>query len=281
MNECFCAFSFVDRIHSIQPGIRICGSYAIPANISSFPPSLVAEAVGQLAAWAAMEAVDFKSRPVAGLAAEIDLLSPVHPGQVLELTADLETVDSDAVAYDGTAHVEGHPVIRLRHCVGPMLPLEEFDDPERLRARFALLQSTGATPGAFNGLPPLALQIHHSDEIGQTLRATLQVPSSAPFFEDHFPRRPAFPGSLLMKSNLELAAMLAAQLPQPAAGGSWAAHGTSDMKLRAFTRPGETLEMKASVSHLSPNTAIISVETRKGTQLAGSVRVRLATEAKS
>jgi len=277
MNDCFRAFSFVDRIHSIQPGIKICGSYAIPAELSGFPPSLVAEAVGQLAAWAAMEAVDFKCRPVAGIAAEIDLLSPVCPGQVLELAADLETVDMDAIAYDGTAHVDGNPVIRLRHCVGPMLPLEDFDDPQRLRDRFALLRSTGAAPGAFNGLPPLALQIHPSEEIGQTLRATLQVPTAAPFFEDHFPRRPAFPGSLLMKSNLELAAALATQLPQPATGGSWAPRGASDMKLRTFTRPGETLEMKASLSHLSSDAAIISVETRKGSQLTGSVRVRLAT----
>jgi 3-hydroxymyristoyl/3-hydroxydecanoyl-(acyl carrier protein) dehydratase len=279
MNDRFRAFSFVDRIHSIQSGIGIRGSYTIPTGLPSFPPSLVAEAVGQLAAWAAMDAVGFKCRPVAGLAAEIDLLSPVHPGQVLELAADLETVDTDAVAYDGTAHADGVPVIRLKHCVGPMLPLEEFDDPQRLRDRFALLQSTGAAPGAFGGLPGLALLIHPSDEIGRTLRATLQVPTSAPFFEDHFPRRPAFPGSLLMKSNLELAAALATQLPLPATGGRWTPRGASDMKLRSFTLPGDTLEMKASLNQLSTNVVIINVETRKGTQLAGSVRVRLSTEA--
>ena len=278
MSEHFRAFSFVDRIHSIQPGSRIRGSYTIPPSLPDFPPSLVAEAVGQLAAWAAMAAVDFQCRPVAGIAAEVHLLSPVHPGQVLQLAADLESVDSEAISYDGTAHADGIPIIHLQHCVGPMLPLETFDDPQKLRDRFALLQAAGAAPGAFDGLPPLPLLIHPSDAIGLTLRATLQVPQSAPFFGDHFPRRPAFPGALLMKSNLELAASLAEHLPQPAAGGRWVPQGASDMKIRTFTLPGDTLEMKASLSRISNNEAIINVETRKGTQLTGSVRVRLSTK---
>ena len=77
MDEHFRAFSFVDRIASLEPGTRIRGSYTIPSSIDDFPASLVAEAVGQLAAWAVMSAVDFKSRPVAGLAGNIELLSIV------------------------------------------------------------------------------------------------------------------------------------------------------------------------------------------------------------
>jgi 3-hydroxyacyl-[acyl-carrier-protein] dehydratase len=281
MSERFRAFSFVDRIHSMQPGIGIRGGYAIPLGVSSFPASLVAEAVGQLAAWAAMAAVDFRYRPVAGLAAEIDLLSTVHPGQVLELAAELETVDVDAVAYGGTAHAEGIPVIRLRHCVGPMLRLEEFDDPQLLRERFALLCSAGATPGAFGGLPTLPLVIRPKAERGQSLNATLQVPASAPFFGDHFPRRPVFPGALLMKSNFELAATLASQLPVSAAGGGWTLRGASDMKLRSFTLPGEALEMEASVSDLSTDTGTVKVQTRKGKQVIGSVLIRIVPEGRS
>jgi 3-hydroxymyristoyl/3-hydroxydecanoyl-(acyl carrier protein) dehydratase len=277
MDEHFRAFSFVDRIHSIQPGVRIRGSYAIPPGIQAFPASLVAEAVGQLAAWAALAAVDFKCRPVAGLAASIELLSPVRPGQVLELAADLETVDTEAVAYGGTAEVEGVPVICLQHCVGPMMPLEEFDDPQALRDRFALLQGAGAAPGAFGGVPPFALN-HTGGEVGQSLRATLQVPMSAPFFGDHFPRRPVFPGTLLMNSNLELAAALAEQLPPPAAGGRWTLRGVSDVKLRAFTPPGERLEIEARLNQLSTNAATVSVETRKGKRVISGARVLLAPE---
>src|SRR5882762_5562483 len=133
MHENSRAFSFVNRITSVQAGIRITGQYAIPADLDSFPSSLVAESIGQLAAWSAMAALNFERRPVAGLAATIELLAPVRPGQVLELAAELESVDAEAVAYGGTAHADGKPVLRLHHCVGPMLSQEEFDDPQAVR----------------------------------------------------------------------------------------------------------------------------------------------------
>jgi 3-hydroxymyristoyl/3-hydroxydecanoyl-(acyl carrier protein) dehydratase len=277
MDGHFRAFSFVDRISSLEQGGRVRGSYAIPSGIGAFPASLVAEAVGQLAAWAAMSALDFKCRPVAGLAASIDLLSPVRPGQVIELAASLETLDAEAVAYDGTAQVDGMPVIRLRHCVGPMMPIEEFDDPQSLRERFALLRGAGATPGAFRGVPSLAL-VHAGGEDGQSLRATLHVPGQAAFFADHFPRRPVLPGTLLMNSNLELVAKLAANLPAPLAGPGWVLKGLSDVKLRAFTPPGETLAVEARLIQLSTTAATVNVETRAGKRIICGASVRLLPE---
>ena len=271
----FRAFSFVDRISALAPD-HVRGSYTIPSAIQTFPAALVAEAVGQLAAWAAMASLEFKSRPVAGLAASIELLSPVRAGQVLELAADLETVDEEAAAYDGTASVNGIPVIRLRHCVGPMMPVEDFDDPRALRERFALLRGGGAAPGAFTGVVPLDLN-HNGGDDERALRATLHVPVNAPFFADHFPRRPVLPGSLLMNSNLELVAGLAAKLPV-AAGRRWALRGVADVKLRAFTPPGETLEIDARLNQLSADEATVNVETRKGKRVIGGSRVRLATE---
>ena len=276
MDGHFRAFSFVDRISSLEPG-HVRGSYTIPAGIGCFPSSLVAEAVGQLAAWAAMSGMDFKSRPVAGLAASIELLAPVRPGQVLQLAADLETMDAEAAAYDGSASVEGAAVIRLRHCVGPMVPVEEFDDPEALRERFALLRGAGAEPGAFAGVPPLPLKPAGGED-GRSLRATLHVPDNAPFFADHFPRRPVLPGALLMNSNLELVAALAAKLAAPSIGGRWALRGVSDVKLRAFTPPGETLEIEARLNQISDNAATVNVETRKGKRIIGGSRVHLVPE---
>jgi 3-hydroxymyristoyl/3-hydroxydecanoyl-(acyl carrier protein) dehydratase len=280
MDDHFRAFSFVDRIHAIENGVRIRGSYAVPAGIRTFPESLVAEAVGQLAAWAAMAAVDFKSRPVAGLAASIELLAPVRPGQVLELSAELETVDNEAAAYGGAAYANGIPVIRLQHCVGPMLPIEEFDDPQLLRGRFALLQGAGAVPGAFGGLPSIDLAPTQGDA-AHSLHATLQVPTSAPFFQDHFPRHRVFPGALLMHSNLELAAALAVRLAPPEAGGHWALRSISDVKIRAFTPPGDNLEIEASLNQVSADAATLKVETRKGKRIISGARVLLAPEERS
>ena len=44
MDHHFRAFSFVDRITVIEPGVRIAGSYTIPAGLAEVPMSLVAEA---------------------------------------------------------------------------------------------------------------------------------------------------------------------------------------------------------------------------------------------
>ena len=270
----------MDRITSFEGGLHIRGQYTIPAGIDRFPPSLIAEAVGQLAAWASMSTVNFELRPVAGLAGGIVLLKPVHPGQILDLAADLETVDTEAVAYGGTAQVEGAPVIRLEHCVGPMAPGAEFDDPQMLRDRFAVLRGPGAEAGAFGGLPIIALE-RTGGESGQAARATLQVPTSAPFFGDHFPRRPVFPGTLLMDKNLELAAGLAAELPPPAAGGQWKMKSVSDVKLRAFIPPGQSLDLETKVKELRPDSATLSVETKLGKRLVGSALVHFPAEEKS
>ena len=56
----FRAFSFVDRILAHAPGATVRGRYTVPAHATRFPASLAAEAVGQLAAWAAMRSLDFR-----------------------------------------------------------------------------------------------------------------------------------------------------------------------------------------------------------------------------
>src|ERR1051325_4267899 len=91
----FSAYTFVDRITAVQPGVRARGTYAIPAGLREFSASLVAEATGQLAAWSALAAVDFKSRPVAGIAGLVEMLAPVRPGDTLELAAEIESVDTE------------------------------------------------------------------------------------------------------------------------------------------------------------------------------------------
>ena len=273
MDAHFRAFTFVDRITELDPGRQIRGRYTIPVDVPNFPATLVTEAVGQLAAWAAMAALEFKSRPVAGLATHIDFLTSVQPGQVLELSAELETLEEDAVAYHGNAQVDGRPVIALRDCVGPMLPLEQFDDPHAIRERFELLRHHGALPGAWGNVTNLALD-NVGGQHGESAHATLHVPNQAPFFADHFPRRPVLPGTLLMNSNLELVASLAATLPA-SAGRRWVLRRVSDVKLRTFTPPGGTLQIEAKLTQLSADAASVSLETREGKRMIASARVRL------
>jgi len=206
----FAAFSFVDRIDAHAPGAPIRGRYAIPAGVPSFPSSLAAEAVGQLAAWVAMKRLDFRVRPVAGLAGETRYGRDFGPGDTLDLEVDLESATDSDVAYHGRASVRGEPVMVLERALGPMLPADEFDDPAALAGDFDTLAGPGAAPGRFHGLPAHAMHVDEATfEPGRRVAARLDVPADAPYFADHFPRRPVYPATLLMDALGRLALTLA------------------------------------------------------------------------
>jgi len=244
----FSAFSFVDRITAFEAGQRAKGQFAVPAGLSSFPACLVAEAVGQLAAWVAMAHVGFRRRPVAGLAGETRFVGEVTPGQRLDLEVELESCDDDAVAYRGCARVAGEKVLELSQCVGPMLPLEDFDAPEAVQQRFQVLCGAGAPGGGFRGVTPPELRVVDRQP-GERVRAAMQVPAAAPFFADHFPRRAVFPGTLLLDSQIRLARGLADELPRPGASPLIPARVT-DVKIRSFIVPGQAVELEAQLSQV-------------------------------
>jgi 3-hydroxymyristoyl/3-hydroxydecanoyl-(acyl carrier protein) dehydratase len=244
MSERFSAFSFVDRITDVVPGVRVRGTFHVPARVREFPSALIAEAVGQLAAWASMAHLGFRRRPVAGLARETRFLRPVKPGETLSLEADLENCTDDDVAYAGRAAVAGEPVIVLDECLGPMLPMEEFDSPDALRRDYDVLCGAGAPIDRFAGVPAFDLEAGESFP-GERATAILRVPESAAFFEDHFPRRPVFPATLLLDTQIRLAARLAREAMAPSAGTVLAAARVMDVKIRTFIPPGQVLQIGA------------------------------------
>src|SRR5512132_1103833 len=234
MPDRFSAFSFVDRITALDPGKWARGHFAVPARLPEFSSCLVAEAVGQLAAWVAMAQAEFRRRPVAALSGEMRIVREAAPGKILDLGVEIESGDPDTVAFAGWARLADAPVLALSRCVGPMLPLEDFDAPETVRGDFETLCGPGARPARFHGIekPHLVL----IDRVpGQRLRAAMNVPVSAPFFADHFPRRPVFPASLLLDAQIRLALRLASETLPP---GSRPAR-VADVKMRSFILPGQ------------------------------------------
>ena len=240
----FAAFSFVDQITQIQGVTRVCGLYTIPANIEHFPASLVAEAVGQLAAWVAMSTLGFSHRPVAALAGDTKIFLLPKPGDTLELIVDIESCDAESILYRGHALVNGCRVLELADTVGSMLDIQEFDDPAALAADFAQLSAGGRAVGAFRGVPrPSLLDLPESTST--QLQAQLAVPAEAAFFEDHFPRRPVFPATLLLDALLQLANRVAVQAAE---GAPLRLTRITNVKVRAFTAPGATLLLTAQLA---------------------------------
>ncbi len=275
MADHFAAFSFVDRITGFIPGVRARGQFAVPAALSAFPPCLVAEAVGQLAAWAAMAQVNFRGRPVAALANETRFHGEVAPGAVLGLAVEIENCDDEAIAYAGRATSGDALVIELLDCLGPMLPVAEFDSPEALAARFELLRGPGATPGRFDGVPMPEIVLG-AGVPGESLAAVLHVPAVAPFFADHFPRRPVFPATLLLDAQIGLALQLAAEAPDLPAGAQPAPVRMTHVKMRSFIPPGEVLALDAQRAPTGGGTGLIMLRARASDKTVSTARLEYA-----
>ena len=254
----YAAFTFVDRITAFEPGRFAEGSFHIPAGIDAFPSSLMAEATGQLAAWVAVEHLGFRLRPVAGIAHETIYRGAPRPGDTLHTRIRIDSCEDDAVAYQGWASIDGRVVLEIHDCVGPMLPIEDFDDPQAMRGFLATLRGPGAAVDRFPGvtLEPLS---DSERARGREIAATLNVPAKAPFFDDHFPRRPVFPGTLL----LDRMTTLADSLVREATGAAGVREArVTDVKLRAFTEPGAALELRAVVQDIGGESAVAVLEAR-------------------
>jgi 3-hydroxymyristoyl/3-hydroxydecanoyl-(acyl carrier protein) dehydratase len=271
------AFTLVDKITTVEPGVRIRGHYRIPPTLEKFPSSLVAEATGQLAGWAIMAAVDFRFRCLAGIAEKVELLAEARPGQLLELAADIQSVSTDACDYCGSASIDGQQLLRLTHCVGPMLPQEELEDVSAVRGLYLSLCSGDSGPSPFGGVPSLDLT-RTGGEPGQIAKGVLNVPTAAEFFADHFPRRALFPATLLVNEIVNFVTNFANEESAPGTGFTWVPRGLYGVKIRAFTNPGETLDVVAEVKKREIDSLLISVEVRNGQRSAANLRMALAKE---
>ena len=268
------AFLFVDRITEIVPGKAARGCFTVPKDAPDLSPCLAAEAVGQLAAWVAMAKMEFRSRPVAGVTSEAKIKGRAAPGAVLDLEVTLESCDTDAVLYDGQARTGGLPIVELIQSVGPMLPMEDFDDPDAVRERFQLLCGAEALPKGFSGDASLDPHIILTErDPGKRLRAQICVPRSAPFFTDHFPRKPVLPATLLLDAQIELAVGLAAEAVDPAVRMLLRPTRVSNLKLRSFIPPGEALGIVVEVLAASRASAEIALAAEVGGQRVSTARL--------
>lgn len=215
----------------------------MPQHVAHFPSTLLAEATGQLAAWVAVAKLGFRLRPVAGIAHETLYHGTPRPGDTIDTEIRIDSCENDAVAYQGWARIGGRTVLELHDCVGPMLPLEEFDDADAMRDFFGTLCGTGAPVDRFTGLDPVPLT-GLERESADLASAILAVPDDAPYFADHFPRRPVYPGTLLLDRMTTLAAGMVGDAHP---GRQVEVRRVSDVKLRAFIEPGARLHLRATI----------------------------------
>jgi 3-hydroxyacyl-[acyl-carrier-protein] dehydratase len=94
-----------------------------------------------------------------------------------------------------------------------------------------------------------------------SIRATAQVPTASTIFEGHFPGYPLMPGVLLLETMAQTSGWLIIGLNGFSRMPFLAAFAQA--KLRNFVRPGETLEITATLLHDGSGFARTKAEIRK------------------
>ncbi len=134
----------------------------------------------------------------------------------------------------------------------------------------------GAAAGRFGGVPApqVAVTAH---EAGQRISATLQVPArdEADYFDDHFPRRPVFPGTLLMDAFSELALPLAAECEPLRNSRPLAITRVANVKIRTFTAPATQLQLEVEVLDGAPQFANLKLTARAEGETVAGARVEV------
>jgi 3-hydroxymyristoyl/3-hydroxydecanoyl-(acyl carrier protein) dehydratase len=108
-----------------------------------------------------------------------------------------------------------------------------------------------------------ALDVVPTDGVaGEWTQATLDVPTTAPFFGDHFPRRPVFPATLLLNAQTELALALARAANGWRAGREVRLARVRDVKMRAWILPGQRVELRADLATPSEDAVTVKLAAR-------------------
>jgi len=105
----------------------------------------------------------------------------------------------------------------------------------------------------------------------RTIRTQATVPTSSTIFEGHFPGFPLMPGVLLLESMAQTSGWLIIGITAFSRMPFLAAFNQA--KLRAFVKPGDTLELTAAIVHEGSGFARTKAEIRHGGKLACNAEI--------
>jgi 3-hydroxymyristoyl/3-hydroxydecanoyl-(acyl carrier protein) dehydratase len=141
--------------------------------------------------------------------------------------------------------------------------------------RFDLLCGKGVVDASFDE-PFERLRIEHlAPPDSEKLEVRLTIPAAAPFFVDHFPRRPVLPATLLTETMVRISLELASH----AVGDDrsrFEAREVRHVKVRAFSPPGQVLMLETRLRDVSDDAADLAVTVRSEDKVVATAQVALA-----
>ncbi|MGL5743311.1 MAG: hydroxymyristoyl-ACP dehydratase [Legionella sp.] len=274
-------FLFVDRIVDLSPGHWARGIKHITADDAfltadeqgrpCFIPSIIGETLGQLAAWNVMQCQGFTHRPVAGIAASASMHRSAYVGETLLLESFIDRLDDAVMQYHSEARIGNELVFRLEGALGPLLPMDNFIDLEQVQQQFAEIYRPGDWEVMSNesvlvtdddllmklNLPQVSMTFDRvrSCQPGVSLVAEKRITRAAPYFPDHFPKKPVLPMTVLLECKLNLAREFVARAGYAT---SYTVSALRKIKMNEFVHPGDVLECFVTVKKQTEDELILA-----------------------
>lgn len=264
-------FHFVDRICEIEKGKFIRGLknvtrnegffYWLPNGKRVLSPAVVTEALCQLGGWLKIVTTDFMKRPVLLADEHTEYLDTATAGDQIELEVEVVEMNDDIVITKGTARVDGKPILIGHHCRGYLLPLEEFDDPERVKIQYNNLYKPHLSVQNIKSKAPLKPiagastfeSLRYIDGIveftsGKSIKSYKNVASCEPYFSSHFPRKPCVPGVILLTFLGESCQYLVrSKIDTPLREKALIPTFIKNVRFRKFVEPGDVCLLECNV----------------------------------
>lgn len=272
-------FLFVDRVLYSSPGEFIQGVKHITKDDfylakaeggrPCFIPSLIGETLGQMAAWNVMQHNQFTARPVAGVVSQAQLHRPAYVGETLFLEAWIDALDEQAVEYHGVASVGNEPVFTVDGALGPLLAMDVFIEQDEVRQQFAEINRPGVweetvnpsttvplfIPASLTTLPELSFDCILLHEPGVSLVAEKRISRAAPYYADHFPKKPVLPMTVLLECKLNLAHWF---VKQAGYNIEYQVSQLRKIKMNEFVQPGDVVVCSLKVKSQTIEELVLS-----------------------
>lgn len=284
-------FLFVDRITSFDPPKLVTGvkhvvsterylrpSRRAPGN-TILIPCLVGETLGQMAVWTAIKQHDFRFRPVVGVIGQVNLRGEAKVGDTMDLSITIDSLDEEKLAYHGDVKVDGEIILELIDVICPLLPMEDFIDPDVARRQFNIIHrpiekdsEIGPMPKSSAKYGPVTPFVISHDDVAfndqdQSVQGMKKISWSDPYFDDHFPRKPVFPLSLLLECYMGLADQLLKETGKDAVIQSF-----SRFKIIDFIMPGDIIINQVQLKPTNEGHGTIRCNTLvNGKRIAGGI----------
>lgn len=272
-------FLFVDQLLAYEPGKGATGVKHVTAMDTYLMPThggrpallscIVGEAIGQLCSWYVIKALDAKYRSVGGIVSKVNMYGQAYVGDSILLEIFVDHLDEQAVNWHGHASVRGKTILEVESSVGPCLPMAEFNDPEEVKMQLRMIDRPAEFVAQREGQAFIPSNIQYYPELtsydriiswekGKEVIAEKNITLIAPYFIDHFPRKPVLPISLFLETQLQLGQLFLTDLMGFETMNHFHPRIVRNIKMKDFVQPGQVLTTRLTLKERSDERIVLA-----------------------